>query len=468
MKKTISFLLLAIWSICGYAQGTVRIYGAEISISYDRTTGTAELRDHEYKIYDEDKRLSHWNKRRKFPQLKGENRMLEIPEVVIIDGYQYTITSIGRAAFAGFQNIDQVIIPPSVKNISDYAFFCTSIKRIEIPKSITMLGKRVFGQCPKLKEIVLPNHDLAIDETTYAESKHCQKVYKEILIAGQDAERPQIITPEEPEEPKGPVGPSDVDIDIPMVQGNNDHTFAIIIANEHYQKVAPVSYALNDGRKFKEYCRNVLCIPEDNIYYKENATFNHLQEGVSWIKDVAHAYEGEARIILYYAGHGIPDETTEGNSYLLPVDGTGNNVNTGYALNALYATLGELPTKDITVFLDACFSGSVRGEGMLSDARGVVIKARPGTPKGKMVVFAAAQGEQTANPYHEMGHGLFTYYLLKKLKETRGNVTYGELSTYLEKEVNRKSVGRSIQKKQVPNTTNSATIESSWRNMRFK
>ncbi|MBQ8594089.1 MAG: leucine-rich repeat protein [Bacteroidaceae bacterium] len=468
MKKTVLFSLLAVWTICGYAQETVRIAGAEIDISYNRMTGTAELRDHEYKIYDEDKRTNHWNKRRKFPLLKGKAKVLKIPETVVIDGYRYTITSIGRAAFAGFQNIDQVIIPASVKSISDYAFFCTSIKRIEIPESVTMLGKRVFGLCPKLKEFVLPNHDLTIDESIYAESKKCQRVYKEILIAGQDAESSQMTILEEPEKPKGPVGPSDVDIDIPMVQGNNERTFAIVIANEHYQKVAPVSYALNDGRKFKEYCRNVLCIPEDNIYYKENATFNHMQEGVSWIKDVAHAYEGEARIILYYAGHGIPDETSEGNSYLLPVDGTGNNINTGYALNTLYATLGELPTRDITVFLDACFSGSVRGEGMLSNARGVVIKARPGVPKGKMVVFAAAQGEQTANPYHEMGHGLFTYYLLKKLKETQGNVTYGELSSYLEKEVYQKSVGRSIQKKQVPSTINSVTIENSWRSMRFK
>ena len=57
-----------------------------------------------------------------------------------------------------------------------------------------------------------------------------------------------------------------------------------------------------------------------------------------------------------------------------------------------------------------------------------------------MVVFSAATGDETAYPYKEKGHGLFTYYLLKKLQDTKGDVTLGELSEYVNREVRRQSV----------------------------
>ena len=77
---------------------------------------------------------------------------------------------------------------------------------------------------------------------------------------------------------------------------------------------------------------------------------------------------------------------------------------------------------------------------MLASARGVAIKAKQNTPKGKMIVLSAAQGDETAHSYNEKGHGLFTYYLLKKLQETQGNVSFGELTDYITAEVRRMSV----------------------------
>lgn len=77
---------------------------------------------------------------------------------------------------------------------------------------------------------------------------------------------------------------------------------------------------------------------------------------------------------------------------------------------------------------------------MLASARGVAIKVKQATPVGNIVVFSAAQGDETAYPYKEKEHGLFTYYLLKKLQETKGNVTLGELSDYIKTQVERQSI----------------------------
>ena len=256
-----------------------------------------------------------------------------------------------------------------------------------------------------------------------------------------------------------------VDENIPETNRKSSNTFAVIIANENYQSVASVPYALNDGNIFREYCLKTLGIPEKQIRYVPNATGNQIKAQVNWLQNITEAFEN-AQVIFYYAGHGIPDESNR-TAYLLPVDGIGTDVTTGYKLDNLYTALGSLPVENVTVFMDACFSGSKREEGMLASARGVAIKAKSGQPQGKMVVFSAAQGDETAYPNKEEHHGMFTFYLLKKLQETRGDVTLQELGDYIIKNVKQQSIllnGKS----QTPCVTASPAIGGAWREWKLK
>ena len=104
---------------------------------------------------------------------------------------------------------------------------------------------------------------------------------------------------------------------------------------------------------------------------------------------------------------------------------------------------------------------------MLASARGIAIKAKPQAPQGKMVVFSAAQGDETAYPYKEKEHGLFTYYLLKKLKETRGNVSLEELGKYVTEQVKRESIV-SNGKSQTPSVSTSAAVGNTWKSLKLK
>lgn len=263
------------------------------------------------------------------------------------------------------------------------------------------------------------------------------------------------------------VGKSDIDIDIPTAKKANENLFAVIISNENYRRESKVQFANNDGEAFRNYCLKTLGCPAKNVHYVADATYNDMKAEVDWMKTVADAYAGKVRMIFYYAGHGVPDEASK-SAYLLPVDGYGSNISTGYSLDNLYAKLGSLPAEQVTVFLDACFSGSQRdGSTMASSARGVAIKAKNSVPKGKMVVVTAASGSETAYPYKEKGHGLFTYYLLKKLKETKGNVSYGELVDYVHEEVAKKSIVEN-NKSQTPSCTPSTEVGDQWRKWSFK
>lgn len=253
----------------------------------------------------------------------------------------------------------------------------------------------------------------------------------------------------------------DVDFDIPIADNVSNHTFAVIISNEKYQMEKSVQYAENDGKAFAEYCKKTLGIPEKNVHFVTNATLNNIKHEIKWMQDVIAVYKGEAKAIFYYAGHGIPDEQNK-NAYLLPIDGYGSDVTTGYALEDLYKALGSLPSKSVTVFLDACFSGAKRDGDMLASARGVAIKVKQNNPTGNMVVFTAAQGDETAYPYKEKGHGLFTYYLLKKLQETKGDVTLGELGGYIKTQVERQSIVTNG-KLQSPSILPASSIGNGWK-----
>ena len=307
--------------------------------------------------------------------------------------------------------------------------------------------------------IYVNNNIINITYTTVQSIQHQETATIPTTTQTPKAEEPSATTPIKE------VAKADVDINLPTTTSTNDNTFAVIIANEHYQDVAPVPFAINDGTIFAEYCKKSLGLPATNVHFVKDATFNNMKFEINWLKQVLDTHEGSAKIIVYYAGHGIPDESSK-SAYLLPVDGYGTDVSTGYSLDKLYAELGSKLAKSIIVLLDACFSGANRDGKMLASARGVAIKAKQDIPQGNIVVFSAAQGDQTAYPYKEKGHGLFTYYILKKLKETKGDVSFGELTDYVTTEVKKKSV--IVNSKLQTPTTSPSNSANNWKNWKMR
>ncbi len=258
---------------------------------------------------------------------------------------------------------------------------------------------------------------------------------------------------------------SRIDIDIPTVMGENNKTFAVIIGNENYRMVPHVEYAQNDAKIFAAYCQKTLGLPARNIRSYSDATYGTMLAALKDIKDIADAYNGNIDVIFYYAGHGIPDG--KGNAYLLPVDADGTQTEVCMPTSRLYQKLNELSAMKLVVFMDACFSGAQRGDGMLMAARGVAIKSVSDIPAGNSVVFCASNGEETAFPFKEKGHGMFTYFLLKKLQETKGDVTLGDLASYIVEQVCQQSVIIN-RKLQTPTVIPSRSISESWKNMKLK
>ena len=155
----------------------------------------------------------------------------------------------------------------------------------------------------------------------------------------------------------------------------------------------------------------------------------------------------------------------------MPTDVRGTSPQRGIALDALYSKLGDLAFEQTSVFLDACFSGVGRTPAPIIDdggIRAVEIEPEDATfGEGSVVVFSAAQGNETAQGYPEEGHGLFTYYLLKELQTTQGNESFGVMADRISANVSTQAPQLKMRKKQTPATTCSEKIVTTWRDMRF-
>lgn len=258
--------------------------------------------------------------------------------------------------------------------------------------------------------------------------------------------------------------PDVVDTKIPEGCNAKTNTYAFIIANENYA-AKPVPFALNDGRIFAQYCIKTLGLKRDHVILYENATVSNLIGCVEQMKNASKANDGKIDLIFYYAGHAFPDEDSK-TAWLLPVDGSINLKRTCYSLNQMYKDLSEVNANSVVCFIDACFSGATRENEMLLEGRGVAIKVKDEIPTGNIIVFTSSTGAETAHQYREKSHGLFTYYLLKKLQDSKGDVTLGELSEYIITNVKRASFEVN-HKLQTPTVIPSSSIQGEWKNIKL-
>jgi uncharacterized caspase-like protein len=266
------------------------------------------------------------------------------------------------------------------------------------------------------------------------------------------------------------VGNSIVDSNIPENK-KVANRYALVIGNQDYTSYQRtlsseqnVDYAENDATIFKQYCLNTLGVKKENMHFLLNATAGQMSQEIDLVSKIVSKLGPDAELIVYYAGHGYPDELTK-VPYLIPVDVSASNLNSAIKLSEVYEKLSSTNAGKISVFLDACFTGGGRTSGLIA-SRGVKIRPKKGALTGNMIVFSASSSDQSSLPYHKEAHGMFTFHLLKKLQETKGAVNMGALSDYLIDKVSLQSL-KENKKEQDPSTNASQEVSTQWRNWKF-
>ena len=236
----------------------------------------------------------------------------------------------------------------------------------------------------------------------------------------------------------------DIENNIPVSKNINKNAIAVVLGIEKYKNVGNVSFASRDASIVKEYFNKTIGIPVENIYFKLNGDVTRGEMEKIFGGWLQNRVDANTSVYIYYAGHGAP--SGDQNAYLIPNDGDPNYAEvTGYSLNKMYDQLGKLPSENITVFLDACFSGQDREQKLLiKDARGLGIKTKTSAIPDKLNVFSASSNDQVSSGWPDKKHGLFTYYMLKGIQggadaNNDKQVSYEELSNYIKSNVEKQA-----------------------------
>ena len=89
-----------------------------------------------------------------------------------------SITSIGEAVFAYCSSLTSVTIPDSVTSIGDYAFSnCSSLTSVTIPDSVTSIGGYAFYDCSSLTSINIGNSVTSIGGYAFYDCSSLTSVY---------------------------------------------------------------------------------------------------------------------------------------------------------------------------------------------------------------------------------------------------------------------------------------------------
>ncbi len=76
----------------------------------------------------------------------------DITKVIIAEG----ITSVAGRSFVGYENIAEVVVPSTMKDIDGFTS-CCSLKSIELPEGLLSIGIQAFANCDLIKTVTIPS-----------------------------------------------------------------------------------------------------------------------------------------------------------------------------------------------------------------------------------------------------------------------------------------------------------------------
>lgn len=148
------------------------------------------------------------------------------------------------------------------------------------------------------------------------------------------------------------------------------------------------------------------------------------------LQHIVNAAQPSDTVLFYFSGHGVLDPETQQAVLCLSDTQKDNLFNTGLGIQELLQLLGSCAAHQQQVWLDACHSGGMtlmgaRGEidteendtALLDPSKKLeeVLRKRAAKSKGFYALLSCDQGQRSWE-FPELGHGLFTYYLMRGLQ----------------------------------------------------
>jgi S1-C subfamily serine protease len=224
----------------------------------------------------------------------------------------------------------------------------------------------------------------------------------------------------------------------PSLDSLYNHSYAVIIGINTYDKWPSLEYAVNDARAVEKRLKEM---GFDTITLLDNyATRESILKVLG--DELPKRVVKNDRVIIFFAGHGQTEELADGSQmgYLVPVDSDTRNIfSTAISMDQVRQFSRRLPAKHVLYLIDACYSGLglTRSGGIPPMDRDYLNKIT--TRKAHQMLTAGGKGEQA---HEEEGHGVFTKYILEGLsgsadRDEKGYVTFSDLASYVKPRVTR-------------------------------
>lgn len=241
----------------------------------------------------------------------------------------------------------------------------------------------------------------------------------------------------------------------------SDQWALLIGVNDYPGEIQDLRFARDDARSIRDLLISSAGYAEDHVILLTDdgvgagkATRQNIFDAID--KRLAPRVQSGHQVMVFLAGHGVVRGVgPEARSYYLPVDvdaRTGQTVEqSGIDMEDLARRLSALKASQYTVFVDACREDPFPGRGLkgntMTDVMARVLRIVPSkqatatAEPPTSVIFYACKIGQRAFENVKLQHGVFTYYILRGLKDLAsrpdGRVEAGQLAGYLRENVGR-------------------------------
>lgn len=226
--------------------------------------------------------------------------------------------------------------------------------------------------------------------------------------------------------------------------------WAVVIGIDKYPNIRQLKYAVNDAGLFYDHLVKRNQIPAGNVVLllNQDATLTKIRSVLG--TDLKNKAGKDDMVVIYFAGHGATERDAQSpdgdglEKYLLPFDADLKDLYaTALPMEELSRVFNRIRSERLIFIADACYSGASGGRtigagGMRASISEAFIDRIAGG-KGRVIMTASGANEVSAEK-DELGHGVFTYYLVEGLKgkadtDRDGLVTVDEAFNYVSRQV---------------------------------
>lgn len=193
-------------------------------------------------------------------------------------------------------------------------------------------------------------------------------------------------------------------------------SWALIIGINAYQQTSPLEYARNDAEAIARLLTDSFDFAQNNIktLFDDQATKETING--TFLEFSQDEITPDDRILVFFAGHGYTHTGKRGEvGFLVPVDGTPDNLATLVRWDELTRNADLIPAKHLLFIMDACYGGliltRVPGPGSMRFLKDMLQRyTRQALTAGKADELVSDAGGPIA------GHSVFTGHLIEALQ----------------------------------------------------